>query len=987
MKIIKTIFLIIISLVNITISSQNLVPNPSFENFVNCPSLNSQLNLASPWTTPTSGTSDLINSCAPVTAFGVSVPYNFRGFQNARTGNGYAHIFCYPNATSANYREYLQVQLISPLVAGQTYEISFYVSLSDNSMHAINNIGAFISTFAPNAGGYYPLPYTPQILETNVVSDTANWVNISGLYTALGGEQYLTIGNFYNDSLTTAIIVNPSTPHLFSDCGYYVDDVSVLPYLPPSSLCDTNCSPNLAPNPGFEATTVNCADTISEMFTNYSQVQGWYGIACDTCPSSGTTPDYYNSNCNGPSQTLTCDGSNGSVGFFTYLLAGSNSREYVQAQLTSPLVAGQEYCVSVEVRTPPGVYKPSDGFGLWFTNQMVDIDVQNGGQYYLGPGSMVNASPQIENPSGNFIDNNCQTISGTFIANGTEQWVVIGNFKDDANTNFSTGCSFFNPCVGYLVIDNISIRAACNTTPTPPSISLSIDNDTICKNSCTQLSATVSGSNAPLTVTWNNGLPNGVGPHTVCPTTTTNYQAIVTDTLGNTDTATITLTVLNSFNDTDSISICNGDSIFLENNWQNTSGIYIDTLTSINGCDSVITTFLQILPTSSSSSSYSLCNGDSIYLNGSWQTTSGTYFDTLSNYLGCDSIIISNVVFTSTMVNNNNISICQGDSVLINGIYYTSSTTVYDTTVSVSGCDSVNITNINVIPYLFSSDSVNICNGDSVLIFGTWQNTAGVYIDTLAASNGCDSIISINLSISSLPVASINGKDTICFGENTTLTASGGNTFVWSTGDSSATISVSPITNTNYSVIVYNNSCSDTAQISIIVNSLPVVDAGQNVTLNYGQSTTLSASGTNGTYIWSPDEYLSCTICPVTVSTPEETITYYVTVIDSNGCSASDSVSIFVNYENVVWVPNVFSPNGDGVNDILYVRGKSIESFEFVIYDRWGEKIFSTNNLDIGWDGTFNGNIVEGSYVWKALVKNLYNDGRKTFTGTVTIIK
>ena len=66
MKIIKTIFLIIISLVNITISSQNLVPNPSFENFVNCPSLNSQLNLASPWTTPTSGTSDLINSCAPV---------------------------------------------------------------------------------------------------------------------------------------------------------------------------------------------------------------------------------------------------------------------------------------------------------------------------------------------------------------------------------------------------------------------------------------------------------------------------------------------------------------------------------------------------------------------------------------------------------------------------------------------------------------------------------------------------------------------------------------------------------------------------------------------------------------------------------------------------------------------------------------------------------------------------------------------------------
>ena len=193
--------------------------------------------------------------------------------------------------------------------------------------------------------------------------------------------------------------------------------------------------------------------------------------------------------------------------------------------------------------------------------------------------------------------------------------------------------------------------------------------------------------------------------------------------------------------------------------------------------------------------------------------------------------------------------------------------------------------------------------------------------------------------------------------------------------------------NTNYSVIVYNNSCSDTAQISIIVNSLPVVDAGQNVTLNYGQSTTLSASGTNGTYIWSPDEYLSCTICPVTVSTPEETITYYVTVIDSNGCSASDSVSIFVNYENVVWVPNVFSPNGDGVNDILYVRGKSIESFEFVIYDRWGEKIFSTNNLDIGWDGTFRGKKMNKA-VFVYYLKGIFKDGSSfSQKGDITLIR
>jgi gliding motility-associated-like protein len=600
---------------------------------------------------------------------------------------------------------------------------------------------------------------------------------------------------------------------------------------------------------------------------------------------------------------------------------------------------------------------------------------------------MVNATPQIENPSGNFIDNNCQTISGTFIANGTEQWVVIGNFKNDANTNFSTGCSFFSPCIGYLVIDNISIRAACSTTPTPPTIALTLSNDTICENSCTQISATTSGSNTPLTITWNNGLPNGSGPHTVCPANTTIYEAIVTDALGNTDTATVTLHVLNTYHDTVNLSICNGDSVYLQGAWQSTQGIYNDTLNTVFGCDSIISTQLSILPTSSSNINYSLCSGDSIYLNGSWQTTSGTYYDTLSNSLGCDSIIIANVQFTNTIINNNNLSICQGDSILINGIYYNNNVTLYDTASSSSGCDSVTITNLNVIPSQIYTDSIFICNGDSIQIFGTWQNTAGTYTDTLTAFNGCDSILIVHLSLTSKPNAIITGNDTICYGESTTLTASGGNSYVWSTGDSSSSVSVTPLTNTNYSVVVFNNSCTDTAQITVYVNSLPNINAGQNITINYGQSATLTATGTNGTYIWTPDDWLTCNVCPVTVSTPEETTTYYVSVVDSNGCIASDSIIVYVNYENVVWVPNVFSPNDDGVNDILYVRGKSIESFELVIYDRWGEKVFYTNKLDIGWDGTFRGKKMNKA-VFVYYLKGFFKDGSAfSQKGDITLIR
>tara|TARA_Y100000589_G_scaffold147205_1_gene140793 strand:- start:27640 stop:28833 length:1194 start_codon:yes stop_codon:yes gene_type:complete len=209
---------------------QNLVPNPSFEYFTSCPSGFSQINSAVPWfSANTYGTPDFLNSCAPTGLFSVSTPNNFRGFQNARTGVGYAHIFVMPTIGPSDYREYIQVPLISPLVAGQLYEISFYVSLSDKSRYATNNLGVHISSSPTYSVGYYPMPYTPQINETSIISDTSNWQLISGVYLASGGEQYITIGNFYYDSLTAKTINNPSSPNFFSDNGYYIDDVCVTP--------------------------------------------------------------------------------------------------------------------------------------------------------------------------------------------------------------------------------------------------------------------------------------------------------------------------------------------------------------------------------------------------------------------------------------------------------------------------------------------------------------------------------------------------------------------------------------------------------------------------------------------------------------------------------------------------------------------------------------------------------------------------------------
>ena len=234
--------------------------------------------------------------------------------------------------------------------------------------------------------------------------------------------------------------------------------------------CTSTCGPNLINNSSFETTTTNCGTSNPEIFTDYSQVQDWFGTACLACPGNGSTPDYYNSACAGATATENCGFGTGSVGFFTSAdvggTLGSNAREYVQTQLATPLVAGQEYCATIQVKTSPAslVYVPTDGLGLWFTNGMVDIDVDNGGQQFLGPGSIVNANPQIQNAPGNLIDTICTTITGTFIATGTETWMVMGNFLPDNQIQTNASCTgMFTFCFGYLIVDQIELVAVCSS--------------------------------------------------------------------------------------------------------------------------------------------------------------------------------------------------------------------------------------------------------------------------------------------------------------------------------------------------------------------------------------------------------------------------------------------------------------------------------------------------------------------------------------------
>ena len=255
-------FKITVNCINNLTCPNNLVLNPGFESYTICPPGLAPPFTASSWNLPTGGSSDYYNSCAPVSS-NVSTPQNSFGYQVPHTGNGYAGFILRPTNL---YREYLQVPLASPLVAGKIYQVSFYVSLADYAKWAVDKIGAYLSI---GAVGLLPgapvLPFTPQIAHPmgNYITDKINWTLISGNYTAIGGESHLIIGNFYNDILTVPLMGQGG---FYPGSYYFIDDVSVCEgcVSPP---CDTCCTDpkifNALVNQGFTVVNQNCQVTVT----------------------------------------------------------------------------------------------------------------------------------------------------------------------------------------------------------------------------------------------------------------------------------------------------------------------------------------------------------------------------------------------------------------------------------------------------------------------------------------------------------------------------------------------------------------------------------------------------------------------------------------------------------------------------------------------------------------------------------------------------
>ncbi len=234
MKKLKTLVLLLTCGIS---NGQNLVPNPSFEDTatVFCgiflvADFNSSVNY---WNSPTQGTPDLYSTAVnqscwnyqPNSTYGG--PIGLKGTQLPRTGEIFAGLGCY-TISGFNQREYIQTQLVSPLISGNSYYVEFYVSLADNVERYTDKLGAYFSDTPITSNTDQPLAYIPQIAATSFISETSHWVKISGILHATSAFNYITIGNF-NDDINTLTMANPGSSGAPGCYGayYYIDDIIV----------------------------------------------------------------------------------------------------------------------------------------------------------------------------------------------------------------------------------------------------------------------------------------------------------------------------------------------------------------------------------------------------------------------------------------------------------------------------------------------------------------------------------------------------------------------------------------------------------------------------------------------------------------------------------------------------------------------------------------------------------------------------------------
>lgn len=456
---------------------------------------------------------------------------------------------------------------------------------------------------------------------------------------------------------------------------------------------------------------------------------------------------------------------------------------------------------------------------------------------------------------------------------------------------------------------NLSAFTAC----VPPSMAKT---DETCVGGDGTATATAIGVQAPWEYHWSDGtVQSGAnGPSTISSLTGGNYTVTVTDALGCTSTASISVTpavppvaTINPPPPT----ICSGDNVTLTAGggatyaWSNgattaaitvsptTNTTYTVTVTSATGCTASAFEVVTVnpLPTPSiNPSNVAICNGDNTTLTASggstyaWSNSVNTAANTVSP--------TSNTTYTVTVTDANSCTATTSAVVTVNPLPTPS---INPATSTICGGNSVTLTASGGATYAWSNSVNTAANTVS-------PTTNTTYTVTVTDANSCTASSTATVNTLPAPSGSITPSQGICAGNSITLNVTGGVSYVWSTGSTNNFTTVSPASATTYSVTGTDaNGCTFSLSTTISVNPLPVASITPNSpTICAGNSTTLTASGAPS-FAWST----TATSASITVS-PTTTTVYSVTVTDANNCSATANATVNV---NALPTPNITPSN------------------------------------------------------------------------------
>ncbi len=458
---------------------------------------------------------------------------------------------------------------------------------------------------------------------------------------------------------------------------------------------------------------------------------------------------------------------------------------------------------------------------------------------------------------------------------------------------------------------------------------------------------------------------------------------------------------------TQDVEICEGEQFIAGGSGQTTSGTYTDTYSTVNGCDSIWITNLVVHPKSATALSFTFCEGESYFVGGADQTTSGTYSDIYQNTNGCDSIVTTELIFNPMYSINQEFTICENDSMLLGGVFQNTNGVFIDSLISINGCDSIITSTLTIsdeqVEFLIEE---TICLGDSIFIANEWQFTSGTFVETFNPSNGCDSIVTTILNVLSPNNAVWEGAE-ICYGDEVQL-------FIESTGDieninwyPSSSLSCDdcpdpvafPDVTTTYTV-TYPSGCDERifeAEVTVIVTDPVGVEVvEEEINIIQGDSVILIVADvdTSFSYTWTDGNgNIICNNCTSVTVQPNTSTNYTVTAYDPNNeCPGTANTVVRVKKatceDGTLEVSNVIFPQSGSYGDHLEIKYDRVEINVLRIYNRWGELVFETTDIENKWDGTFRGQLLNpGVYVYYIL--GVCPDEKRTkfmYSGNVTLI-